>query len=116
MIVKNYEEVLNEDVKMEGVRGATVRWLIGEDSSAPNFHMRLFTLEPNGHTPFHAHNYEHEIYVVSGSGKLNSDNGPVQLETGSFALINPNEKHQFENTGNQPFKFLCMIPRLNKCS
>ncbi len=115
MIVKKYDEVKKEDVKMEGVQTTSVRWLIGQDSPAPNFHMRLFEVEPGGHSPLHTHGFEHEIYVVEGKGQINTEQKPIPLEKGSFALVMPNEKHQFENTGDSALKFLCMIPKEEKC-
>ena len=111
MIVKKYDTVEKEEVKMEGVKNTSVRWLIGKDSPAPNFHMRLFEVDPGGHTPFHSHDFEHEIYVVEGKGQINTEEKPIPLEKDSFALVMPGEKHQFENTGNTPLKFLCMIPK-----
>jgi quercetin dioxygenase-like cupin family protein len=111
MIVKKYDEVEKEEVKMDGVKNISVRWLIGKDSPAPNFHMRLFEVEPGGHSPFHSHPYEHEVYVVEGIGQINTEDKPIHLEKDSFALVMPGEKHQFENRGDATFKFLCMIPK-----
>jgi quercetin dioxygenase-like cupin family protein len=111
MIVKKYDEVANEKVEMEGVKNTSIRWLIGKDSPAPNFYLRQLELEPGGHTPFHTHEWEHEIYVVEGQGRINtSGDQSIPLEQGSFALVMPGEEHQFENTGDSTFKFLCVIP------
>jgi quercetin dioxygenase-like cupin family protein len=115
MIVKKYDEVEKEEVKMEGVKNISVRWLIGEDSAPPNFYMRLFELEPGGYSPFHSHPFEHEVYVVEGKGQINTEDKPIPLEKGSFALVVPGEKHQFVNKGDTTFKFLCMIPKEEKC-
>ncbi len=115
MIAKKYEEVKKDPVSMEGADKVSVRWLIGEDSGAPNFHMRLFEVEPGGHTPFHTHGFEHEVFVVEGNGQLNTPGGPRPLPQGSFALVLPEEKHQFQNIGDTTFKFLCLIPRQNVC-
>ncbi|HLP58914.1 MAG TPA: cupin domain-containing protein [Candidatus Deferrimicrobium sp.] len=115
MIVKKYDDVKKEEVKMADAKDTYVRWLIGEDSPAPHFHMRLFEIEPGGHSPFHSHDFEHEIYVLDGNGRLNTETKPFPLEKDSFALVMPGEKHQFENTGNTPFKFLCFIPKEEKC-
>jgi len=30
---------------------------------------------------------------------------------GYGALVNPSEKHQYRNKGNQPFKMICMVPK-----
>lgn len=111
MIVKKYDEVTNEKVVMEGANNTSIRWLIGKDSPAPNFYLRQLELEPGGHTPFHSHQWEHEIYVIEGQGQINTtDKTSHKLKKGSFALVMPGEEHQFENTGETVFKFLCVIP------
>ena len=114
MIIKKHEEVPKTNIEMEGVKDTSIRWLIGPESEAPNFYLRLFELAPGGHTPFHTHSWEHEVYVVEGEGEIKTENGPVPFKTGSFALVKPDEKHQFRNTGNAPFKFLCIIPKDGK--
>ena len=70
MQVKNHTEVPANDVTMEGAAGCRVRWLIGEGDKAPNFAMREFEVAPGGHTPKHFHDYEHEVYVLAGSGMV----------------------------------------------
>jgi quercetin dioxygenase-like cupin family protein len=114
MIVKKYDEVEKSKIEMEGVKNASIRWLVGQDSGAPNFYLRLFELEPGGHSPLHTHPWEHEVYFLEGKGQVNTDKGPIPVEKDFFALVLPNEKHQFENTGDTPLKFLCIIPKEGK--
>jgi len=115
MIVKQYDEVNADVVDVAGAKDTSIRWLVGKDSPAPNFYLRQLELEPGGHTPFHNHEWEHEIYVVEGDGKLNTtDNKSIPLKKGTFALVMPGEEHQFENTGDSVFKFLCIIPPTGK--
>ena len=114
MIVKKYDEVEKEEVKREGAKNISVRWLIGEDSDAPNFYMRFFEVKPGGHSPFHSHPFEHEVYVLEGKGHINTEDKSIPLEKGSFALVVPGEKHQFVNKGDSIFKFLCIIPKEGK--
>lgn len=111
MIVKKNDEVERKEVKREGVKNTYIRWLIGTDSQAPNFYLRQFELEPGGHTPFHSHEFEHEVYVIEGNGQINTENESIYLERGFFVLVMPHEKHQFENNGDITFKFLCIIPK-----
>ena len=33
------------------------------------------------------------------------------LKTGDFALVNPDEKHQYRNKGDVPFKMICGVPK-----
>lgn len=110
MMVKKFSEVEKTAIQKEGVKGTSIRWLIGQDSGAPNFYLRLFELEIGGHSPFHAHPWEHEVYVLEGKGKLNTPDRSYPLEKDCFALVLPGEEHQFENCGAGPFKFLCIIP------
>ena len=114
MIVKKYHEVEKTNVIEEGVQDVSIRWLIGKDSQAPNFYLRHFEIESGGHTPYHAHPWEHEVFVLEGSARINTKNESIPLEKGSFALVMPGEEHQFENTGDTAFKFLCAIPVTGK--
>ena len=34
-----------------------------------------------------------------------------ELITGDFALVDPDEKHQYRNKGDQPFKMICGVPK-----
>lgn len=111
MIVKKHTEIKNEAVTTPGAVAASIRWLLGPDSAAPHFHMRLIELKSGGHTPFHTHAGEHEVFVVSGNGRLISENGIFDMKKGHFALVLEGEKHQFENTGKTAFKFICVIPK-----
>lgn len=111
MIVKKCHDVKKTRITQEGVKDVWISWLIGEGSGAPTFYLRLFEVEPGGHTPLHRHGWEHEVYILEGRGKINTPERSFPMETGHFALISPGEKHQFENTGNQPLKFLCVIPK-----
>ena len=53
---------------MEGSAGCQVRWLLDERDGAPTFAMRQFEVAPGGHTPQHFHDYEHEVFVLEGTG------------------------------------------------
>ena len=97
-------------MNMDGVKGVTMRMMVGRADSAPNFAIRHFTVEPGGHTPHHSHNYEHEVYIVEGEGQV-EDNGEMHgIRAGDVLFVPHNAVHQFKNTGRQPLKFLCMVP------
>ena len=114
MIVKKSQSVEKTRIIQDGVKDVWIRWLIGEGSGAPTFYLRLFEVDPGGHTPLHSHNWEHEVYILEGQGKINTPDQSFPVEQGFFALISPGENHQFENTGHQPLKFLCIIPKEGK--
>jgi quercetin dioxygenase-like cupin family protein len=51
-------------------------------------------------------------YLIEGSGALVNEKGEEQpLKAGDFALVNPDEKHQYRNKGDQPFKMICGVSR-----
>ncbi|HSQ35158.1 MAG TPA: cupin domain-containing protein, partial [Candidatus Binatia bacterium] len=110
MIVKDYRDVPAGEVTMAGAEAVTIRWLLGKDSPAANFYLRLFEVQPGGHSPYHSHPSEHEIFILEGQGRINAKGKSFPVAPGSFALVEPNEEHQFENTGDTVFKFLCLIP------
>ncbi|MBN1344935.1 MAG: cupin domain-containing protein [Phycisphaerae bacterium] len=115
MILKSVENVPNEPVDMEGAKGAHVRWLISQKDGAPTFAMRLFEVAPGGHTPHHAHPYEHEVFVVEGAGIAVSADGERPFNTGDALFVPADEMHQFRNTSRGVCKFLCMIPSQKSC-
>ena len=110
MKVVHYERIELAPVEMEGAVGARTRCLIGERDGAANFIMRQFEIDPGGNTPQHAHEYEHEVFILEGSGVVMEGNLENPLRPGTVVFIPPNQPHQFRNTGPGPLKFLCLIP------
>lgn len=95
---------------MPGASGCRVRWLIGTADGAPNFAMRQFEVAPGGYTPRHSHPYEHEVFVLEGQGVVCEAEAEHALCAGAVIYVQPDEIHQFRNTGDQPLRFLCLIP------
>ena len=93
-----------------GASKLKVRWLITKDIGAPNFAMRLFEMESGGHSPFHAHDWEHEVFILEGEGVIVSEAGEKNFKPGHVVFVPPNEKHQFKNTGKRLLKFICIVP------
>ena len=115
MRVKPLKEHAQNDVKMEGAEGVKMRMLIGAEDKAPTFHMREFEVAPGGHTPHHAHDFEHEILVLSGKGVAKSEQGDRPMAGGDVIFVPADEKHQFVNAGTEPLRFICLIPAPSDC-
>jgi quercetin dioxygenase-like cupin family protein len=98
----------------EGASKLKVRWLITKEMGAPNFAMRLFEMEPKGHSPFHSHPWEHEVFILEGEGLVAGEQGNKKFKAGDVVFILPNEKHQFKNNGDKTLKFLCLVPHTQK--
>jgi quercetin dioxygenase-like cupin family protein len=110
MKVIHYEQVEAASVQIEGAVNCKMRCLISPEDAAPSFSMRLFEVAPGGHTPHHSHGYEHEVFILEGSGVVLENNTEHPLRPGTAVLVPPNQVHQFRNTGSQSMKFLCFIP------
>jgi len=91
--------------------GTSIRVLISnEQDGAPVYNMRMIEVEAGGHTPDHSHPYEHENFIVEGTGEVMIDGQVYPLEPGVVVLVPPNSRHQYRNTGNQVLRFLCSVP------
>jgi quercetin dioxygenase-like cupin family protein len=110
----HYTDEKLEDVKMDGARGAKIRWLIAEKDGAPNFAMRLFEVEPEGFTPYHTHDWEHENFILEGEGALVTEEGDKPFKPGDVIYVPAYYKHSYKNTGQTTLKFLCLVPNQGK--
>jgi quercetin dioxygenase-like cupin family protein len=110
MKVVHYDQVELEDVNIEGAKGAKIRWLISQKDGAPNFAMRMFEVAPGGHTPYHKHEWEHEMYCLSGTGVVVTERGDIPFAENDILYVDPGMVHSFKNVGEDTLKFLCLIP------
>jgi len=99
-----------ENMVESGAEGIRVRWLIMKEDGAPNFAMRLFELQPKGHSPLHSHNWEHEVYILEGNCEVKCEGQKKNASNGYVVFIPPNAMHQFSNVGKSTLKFLCLVP------
>ncbi|MBN1687144.1 MAG: cupin domain-containing protein [Spirochaetales bacterium] len=90
--------------------GVMKREVINADDGAPNFCMRVFELEPGASTPFHTHPWEHEVYLLGGTGVAVSEKGETPISRDSVIFVPVDEKHCFKNTGKDTMRFICVIP------
>jgi len=105
MKIRNYREVA-ADTEIPGV---TLRTVISPEE-APRFSMRVFEVKEGASTPFHAHAWEHEVFILSGQGKVRSREGERALAPNDVVYVAPQEEHCFVNSGKRPFRFICCIP------
>ena len=106
----HYTDVELEEPKEQGVQEVKVRWLISEKDGAKNFAMRLFEIQPQGHTPLHQHDWEHEVFIVEGSGVTRNKTDETSFKQGDVFFVPALEWHQFVNNGEEVLKFICVIP------
>jgi quercetin dioxygenase-like cupin family protein len=112
MKVLALDETERTAVTMDGAARVTVQRPIVSKDGTPSFSLRVFTIEPGGHTPFHTHDWEHLNYVIDGEGVLRTDAGERPVRKGDFALVLPGEKHQYRNTSSQTdLVMICGVPK-----
>src|SRR5512139_3178664 len=91
--------------------GVTIRWLIGEEEDgAPVYASRLIEVAPGRSTPDHTHPFEHENFILEGTGKVRINDVWHELGSGYVVFVPPGARHRYVNSGQGPFKFLCGIP------
>ncbi len=108
-IKKNIEEVKKE--KVDIAEKTYIRWMLGPDDNVPNFYFRIFDVEPGGSSPYHKHDWEHEVFILEGSGYLKTGDGNIEFKKNDILFVPPNEMHQFVNSGNSLLRFICVIPK-----
>lgn len=116
MKIKNLSEISPQIFDSDTAKGVQKWVLLSEDDGAPNFRMRLFEIAPDGFSPYHQHNYEHEVYILEGQGELVGEKERQAFSEGQAVIVLPNEWHQFRNTGTAPLKFICIIPIVEEVS
>jgi quercetin dioxygenase-like cupin family protein len=85
--------------------------LIGEADGAPNFHMRMFQVEPGGHSPYHDHPWEHEAFIVSGAGSVKTPEGNVKIAAGDVVFVESGDEHSFQADAGETLVFICCVPK-----
>jgi quercetin dioxygenase-like cupin family protein len=112
ILVVNSANVPLEDMAKQGAVNAKVRYLVDERHGSERFALRLYSVQKNGHTPLDQHEYEHQVYIVSGQGFLREaadDSTPMKpLKPGDTVFIPSNAVHQFINERDEPLVFLCV--------
>ena len=106
-------EVEKRRVQMEGAEKAWKQMPLAQSDGVPVYSYRVFSLEPGGFTPYHQHDYEHMNYIIEGEGALVNEAGEERpIKKGDFALVSPNEKHQYRNKSDStPFVMICGVPK-----
>ena len=106
----HYTDVDLETPDEKGLKDVKVRWVVSKKDGAKNFAMRVFEIKPDGYTPLHQHDWEHEVFVIEGNGLLKDNKNEKPFKQGDVFFIPSMEWHQFFNSGNKTMKIICCIP------
>jgi quercetin dioxygenase-like cupin family protein len=104
--VQNYRQVEGREV----VPGVIMRIVAGPDEGAPTFVMRVFEIQPGSAIPSHEHPWEHELFVISGTGIFRSGDKDTPVKEGDAITVLGDEPHSFTNTSNEILRIICVVP------
>ena len=110
MVVGHERDVLGTRINNSEMKNVLKKVLIGPKEGWKGYVMRVFELGEGGHSPKHAHPWPHINYILAGKGKLHLDGIDYELEAGSYAYVPGSRIHQFSNTGQDTFVFICIVP------
>ncbi len=107
MSVKHAEDVEKKNVAAG--KDTTIQVLISSQEG-PNFALRKFSMSPGGGMPRHTNTVEHEQYVLRGQARIGIGEEIYEVNAGDVVFIPEGAIHFYENTGDEPFEFLCVVP------
>lgn len=110
MIIKKLADVRFEDTT--GYQNVTKQIIIGPRDGSDEIVMRYFSLKAGGASPYHNHDFPHLVQIMQGNGVVIDETGKEHpLVRGEFVFVPANEVHGFKNTAEEPFDFICTVPR-----
>ena len=99
------------DVEAKNVaagKDTTIQVLISAQEG-PNFALRKFSMQKGGGMPRHTNTVEHEQYVLRGEATITIGDETHYVKTGDVVFIPQGAAHSYQNAGEEPFEFLCIV-------
>lgn len=84
--------------------------IIGPKEGAEHFAIRYFEIPPHGQSSFEDHLHDQGVIIMKGRARVLLGWEVHEVGPGDAVYIPQNEQHQFENIGDEPLGFLCVIP------
>jgi quercetin dioxygenase-like cupin family protein len=107
MSVKHAKDVVAKEVAAG--KDTMIQVLISSQEG-PNFALRRFTMQKGGGMPRHTNTVEHEQYVLRGHARIGIGEETHEVRAGDVVFIPEGVVHYYQNLGEEPFEFLCVIP------
>lgn len=82
--------------------------IIGGKEGSQNFHVRYFSIKPRCSSRLERHAHEHGVVIVRGKGRVQVNDRFYDVGPMDVVYVAGNDLHQFTNTGEDPFVFICM--------
>jgi len=111
MFVSHRDEIPGKKLSGDALKDVTKQVLIGPEQGWDDYVMRMLTVEKDGFTPLHAHDWPHIVYVVEGEGVLHMDGTDYNVKAGSTAFVPGGKEHQLMYRKGEKFVFICIVPK-----
>ncbi len=73
--------------------------VLGVQDGVPTVISLYHDHKPGETSEQHEHNWEHQAFILTGTGVVFVDGQEYPIESGDFVLIPPDSFHYFKNTG-----------------
>ncbi len=111
MYIGHIDHIEGKELESPELEGVSKQVAIGPEEGWEDHVMRVFTVQPGGHTPKHSHPWPHINYVVKGEGTLQHDGEETAISAGSVAYVPGGTEHQFVNDSGGELAFICIVPK-----
>ncbi|QWC00320.1 cupin domain-containing protein [Mycoplasmatota bacterium] len=111
MVVNNINNLKAKKIEHESAQNAYMKVLVSEKEGWDDYVMRVVEVEEGGFTPKHKHPWPHINYVIEGQGSIMMNGKDYPVQSGSYAYVPSNTMHQYKNTSDKIFKFICIVPK-----
>jgi len=109
MKIKKRDDVPFADT--QGYTGVTKQIVLGPEDGSSEIVLRYFAVDAGGETPYHSHDFPHLVKVEAGRGvAVDAAKNEHPVAAGDYVYVDSNEVHNFKNTGDGPFEFICIVP------
>ncbi len=111
MIVGNINKLQAKKVNHESAKDAYMKVLVSEKEGWDDYVMRVVEVEKDGYTPRHNHPWPHINFIIEGEGTIMINGKDHPVKAGGYAYVPSDALHQYKNTGDKVFKFICIVPK-----
>ena len=92
-LIRNIEDVYNPEDRRAR--------LLGLDDNPPTCTLTYSEIPPGRTSSHHIHPWEHEVYIIQGSGTLFCDGAEYPVKAGDAVFVPPNVDHYTLNNGGE---------------
>lgn len=92
-LIRNIEDVYNPEDRRAR--------LLTLDDNPPTCTLSYSEIPPGGTSSHHIHPWEHEVYIIQGSGTLFCDGAEYPVKAGDAVFVPPNVDHYTLNNGGE---------------